>query len=154
MPTALPTATPCESSSAAPSASWVTPSASILERRRWYCHAASPAPNGSAIGAFRVHERWSPPTPSNSMSPVTMIAPAIPPTARRQLNVRPHARAIGSSLRWARNRCAATPIPIAATSPARTTPRWVIRRSAESGPVPATRIATDSMTDCEVAVNP
>ena len=64
----------------------------------------------------------SPPMPSNSMSPVTMIAPAIPPTASRQLNVRPHARAIGSSLRWARNRCAATPMPIAATSPARITP--------------------------------
>ena len=106
------------------------------------------------MGALRVHEFRSPPTPSKSMSPVTMIAPAMPPTASRQLNVRPHARAIGSSLRCARSFCAATPMPIAATSPARITPRWVIRRSAESGPRPATRSATDSISDWDVAVRP
>ncbi len=83
-----------------------------------------------------------------------MMAPAMPPTANRQLNVRPHARAIGSSLRCARSFWAATPIPIAATSPARITPRWVIRRCAVSGPVPATLKATDSITDCDVAVIP
>ncbi len=154
IPTALPTATPWESSSASPSASWVTPSATIFERSVWYCHAASPAPRGSAIGALRVQDRSPPPTPSSSMSLVTMMAPAIPPTATRQLNVRPHARAIGSSLRCARKRCAATPIPIAATSPARITPRWVIRRCEVSGPRPATLRATASINDCDDAVSP
>ena len=83
-----------------------------------------------------------------------MMAPAMPPTAIRQLNVRPHARAIGSSLVWARNRCAATPMPIAATSPARITPRWVILRWEVSGPFPDTLNATASISDCEVAVSP
>ena len=113
----------------------VTPSSAIHLRRRWYCPAAMPAPHGSSNGALRGPPLRSTPTPSNTLSAVTMIAPAMPPTASRQLNVRPHARAIGSSLRWARSFWAATPMPIAATSPARITPRWVIRRCA--GPDPA-----------------
>ena len=99
--TDLPTATAGLSSRATPSASWVTPSSTIFVRRRWYCQAASPAPNGSASGTLRVHGRRSPPMASRIVSPVTTIAPARPPTAIRQLTERPQARAIRSSLRWA-----------------------------------------------------
>ncbi len=151
--TDLPTATDSRSSSGLPSASWVTPCSIIRRRIRWYWTAASVAPSGSATGTWRAHGLGCSPYPSSSASLPRMIEPASPPTASRQLNVRPQARAMGSSLRWARTRWAATPRPMAATLPTRTTPRWVIRRCGVSGPRPMTFSDRASISDCEVAVS-
>ena len=149
--TDLPTATPGLSSRATPSASWVTPSSTILRAQAVVLPGGQPAPSGSATGTLRVHERCSPPSPSSSVSLPTMIAPARPPTA-----MPPAERCGPTPARSARPCDARAPAvpPLRGRWPPHRPPGRPPAGSSASAPYPArspaTFSATASIRDCDV----